>query len=77
MTVTIGRWELLAALGGVAAAWPLAASAQQIELARVGQELFGQAVFGHFPNTRPPRARPLTYGEIIWTTLSRVSICTA
>jgi putative ABC transport system substrate-binding protein len=44
MTVTIGRRELLVALGGTAAAWPVVARAQQpAKVARIGYLGIGPA----------------------------------
>ena len=50
MTVTIGRRELLVALGGAAVAWPLAADAQQPSIPVIGLNGFRRREAKLFPS---------------------------
>jgi putative ABC transport system substrate-binding protein len=64
MTVTIGRRELLAALGVAAVAWPLAARAQQPAMPVIG-----------FLSTRAPGADPHLVGAVVAATGERYCDC--
>src|SRR5262245_16813729 len=63
MTVTIGRRELLAALGGAAAAWPLAARTQRCQVARIGALYIGLADAESFKKELRDGLRELGYME--------------
>ena len=65
MPVTIGRRELLAALGGAAAAWPLAARAQQHN---------GPVRLGFLPIGSPRNAYDRSLAEAFQEGLRRVGL---
>jgi putative tryptophan/tyrosine transport system substrate-binding protein len=67
MTVTIGRRELLAALGGAAATWPLAAQAQQRKQMRRVAVLLGGLEFGDASGQAEVAAFEQGLKELGWT----------
>ena len=73
MTVTIGRRELLAALGGAAVAWPLAARAQQpARIRRIGVFMPGTADDPEYQARNAAFLQGL--GELGWTAGHNVRI---
>ena len=63
MTVTMGRRQLLVALGGAAAALPLAARAQPSKVARIGALYIGLADAESFKKELRDGLRELGYME--------------
>src|SRR5262249_27129716 len=75
MTVTFGRRELLVALGGAAAAWPLAARAQQPERGRGNGVLMAFAESDHEAQCWIA-AFPQELGKLGWTEGRNIEIDT-
>src|SRR5262245_59143749 len=65
MTVTIGRRELLAALGGAVVTWPLAARAQQPKVQTIGALVIGNISPEEFWREFRQGLRDLGYAPVV------------